>query len=75
MARKKVKVAEEVAPDLGTYYQNLQLTPEEKAKAREQAEKARTQRSGEELYSKFLEVAGKEPYHWEFFKQMREDED
>jgi hypothetical protein len=73
MARKKEPVT---APfDPWAEYQRMQLTPEEKAAAREELDKLGEEAARNGVYEKLLAHEGKIPLDWKFYQRLREEED
>lgn len=70
MARKKAKT--EAAEDPWAYYRSIQLTPEQKAEARAEMEKAAEEAARNGVYEQFLELVGKVKFDVDL-DQLRED--
>lgn len=73
MARKKTKAAP--AEDPWAYYRSIQLTPEQKAEARAEMEKATEEAARNGAYERALSLIGNLHLDMEDLKDVREDRD
>ena len=73
MGREKEPV--EAPFDPWAEYQRIQLTPEQKRAAREEAEKLGEQAARDGVYEKLLRLEGKVHLDVTFYQRLREDEE
>ena len=72
MARAKKKTD---STDVWELYQSIQLTPEEKAAARERLKKLGEDAARKGVYKRFLALRGKVHMDVDFYKRLREEDD
>lgn len=73
MAKRKAKPADE-HEELWTYYQSIQLTPEQKAAARMRLEEQCEEAARNGVYEQFLALEGKVKFDLDI-DELREDRD
>jgi hypothetical protein len=74
MGRAKRKLEETLDDDVRAFYERIQLTPEQKAAARERLEMQSGDVAQNGVAERFLELEGKVQLDVDFYRTLREDD-